>query len=166
MSIFMQVHTTADGKEIPLVSMDADHLVNMINLVFNKRLQKELAHLRNQIEEKFAPAGMSEKQRITLGLKMRTEEVDAKVVEAVERYTKEYMENAIEGYWQYIVVGVCRDDTRDGVVRILQEATGVNDMIHLPQFIHTPSLSSGEVVELDDDDDDFEDQEYIEDDEL
>lgn len=34
MNIFMHTHTTATGTQIPLISMDAEHLVNMVNLVF------------------------------------------------------------------------------------------------------------------------------------
>lgn len=147
MNIFLYEHKERSGKVQPIISMDAEHLCNYINFYLVKEKNKKMKAIRDQMVRNYAPVEMDEKVRKSLGLKKITQ-ADLDIVERqLEEFETEYIQEAIEEIWQYIIVGVVRDDTREGVARILQEATGVNNQIVLPNLTRQESplvLASGD----------------------
>ena len=145
-SIFTQIHTDRDGNETPLVSMDADHLVNTVNFFFKKGIENAKRQVMSQAGGSFAPVDMGDKQRRALGLKKLTPEIQKRIEEEIEDGLTELLHRTVESKWAYIVVGICRDDTRAGVVSILQDAFGVNGRVELPHL----TRGAQEILELED----------------
>jgi len=132
MNPFTMLHTEKSGKTQPIISMEADHLVNMVNLVLIKSIKKAKESAAVKLYGQYAPADMPEKQRKMLGLKKITEAAQEKATAQLEELEFEMIQVVFEKYWPYILVGLCRNDTRNGVVAILQEATGIESRIELP----------------------------------
>lgn len=165
MNIFTLIHTTREGESMPIISMGPEHLVNLINLRLNKLIQRALQDLKTDFADKYAPDDMSETQRKALHLRRMSDNDRKKIEESLEEAEAQMLEKAISECWPYIIVGVCRNDTRDGIVRLLQDVTGINDLIELQSLMKTNSnvsislLASGNPI-LNDDDDLFEDLEF------
>lgn len=135
MNIFTLLHTERGGKKTPIVSMEASHLVNTVNLFLNKMRKQIMDDLLAQKVGNYAPEDMSEKVRRTLRLKKLDQAAVDRAKEEIEETEAEYIEEALERMLPYIVVGVCRDDTREGIVKILQEVTGISNQIILQGMI-------------------------------
>lgn len=133
-NIFTQKHETRDHKRIPIVSMDADHLVNTINVYFRKNLARAEAAARSHVYDGYAPAGMPEKQRIALGLRRPDPEQEERFNALVEDAKARVLEAAFQERMAYLVVGLIRDDTREGIVKLLQDVTGITTRIDLPNM--------------------------------
>lgn len=158
MNIFTRIHTDREGNETPIISMGADHLIAFLNLILIKNVRRLVGGERNERMKEalrgYAPAGMSEKQRIVLRLKPRPsqDEINAlkeKFDAELDELESDAIESALEFCNDYIIVGVCRDDTREGVVKILQQVTGITGHIDLPDLIskampQNPLLGTGE----------------------
>lgn len=125
MNPYSLIHTERNGNRIAIVSMEDIHLVNTINLFLLKAPAKAVSEARNDAYAGYAPEGMDDRQRRTLGLRRMTQSEAAKIEDTLQefedRVTKEMLEKAIP----YIIVGVTRNDTRAGVVTILQKLTGI-----------------------------------------
>lgn len=134
MNIFTQKHETREHKLIPIISMDADHLVNTINLFFRKNLAAAEAAARHHVYEGYAPADMPEKQRIALGLRRPDPEQEEKLNRLIEDAKARVLEKAFNEKLAYLVVALIRDDTREGIVKMLQEVTGITTRIDLPDM--------------------------------
>jgi hypothetical protein len=150
MNPFIMLHTERSGKMQPIISMDADHLVNMVNLVLIKNIRKAKESAAAQLLGKYAPEGMSDKQRIALGLKKATEQAQEKAKEHLDELELEMIQAVFEKFWPYILVGLCRDDTRNGVLAILQDATDISGRIDLPGMFTNSILSDEDLFELSD----------------
>lgn len=148
-NIFTKMHTDREGNETPIISMGTDHLVRMVNFVFRRGLQQRLQQLRSHLVGGYAPEGMPEKQRRSLGLRKLTPERVQQVQSEMDEYESDALEAAMHEYWPYVVVGVMRDDTREGVVKILQDAFGINGRIELPGLMTV----TGQAFELPDGED-------------
>ncbi len=134
MNIFTQTHQDRDGNVTPIVSMDAEHLCNTVNMYLVRLPRKAGATYKARAFGEYAPMDMDDKARRALGRKKLTPEIEQRVIADLERIEASALEEGIERAMPYIVVGVARDDTRDGIIRILQEATGITRRIELPVY--------------------------------
>ena len=146
-NIFVQIHTDREGNETPIVSMDANHLCNLINVLLNKQIAKIERKAREEFAARFAPTDMTDAQRTTFGLRKATPRDLEKLEQAIEDLKAQQLERMLDKAMPYIVVGIARNDTRDGVVRILQEATGITERIIIQSMMRT----NNEVEEEDED---------------
>lgn len=144
-NIFTKIHTDRDGNETPIVSMGTDHLVRMVNYIFRRGLQDRLQQIRNIGMSGFAPDGMPDRQRRSLGLRKLTDAAAQEIQNRIDEYEAQALESAMHEFWPYVVVGVMRDDTREGVIKILQDAFGINGRIELPGLMR---ISLGGLFEL------------------
>jgi hypothetical protein len=129
------LHTERNGKTQPIVSMDATHLVNMVNLVLIRSIKKVKEKATIKLLGKYAPEDMPDKQRIALGLKKPTQAAQEQAAARLEELELEMIQTVFEKYWPYILVGLCRNDTRNGVLAILQDATGIEGRVEIPGLI-------------------------------
>jgi hypothetical protein len=90
---------------------------------------------------------MTDAQRTTFGLRKATPRDLEKLEQAIEDLRSEQLERMLTKAMPYIVVGVARDDTRAGVVKILQDATGITQRVEIPAL-----MRSNQVEEEDDED--------------
>lgn len=129
MNPYSFVHETRGGVRVAIVSMKADHLVNTVNLFLNKIPDQQIRNYRNEAYHNYAPENMDEKVRRTMGLRKMSDkakqDIEDTLVELEERIVREMIDKAMP----YIIVGITRDDTRDGVVAILQNLTGITGQI-------------------------------------
>ena len=129
MNPFRFVHTTRDGEKLPVVSMGAEHLVNTVNAYLVKGIQKYVAKARQEAYQEFAPEGMNPTQARTLGLRPLTADHRALIEIALQELEAKRFEASLEKAIPYLIVGMARNDTREGVVAVLQRATGISEMI-------------------------------------
>lgn len=152
MNPFSFIHTTADDVRVPLVSMEASHLVNVVNFF----LVKSVSRVRNERRAKayagYAPVEMTDARQVRiLGLRKMTQQESDRIEENLLTQEDELIKSQMEKAIPYIIVGVTRDDTRDGVVAILQKVTGITGRLDFNISRSIALLTSGN------DDDDYQD---------
>lgn len=139
-SLFMFLHTEKGGEQKPLIALDADHLINILNLNLVKRVNEYrealIGAVKRQFTEGYAPIGMDAKQARTLQLKVLDDGMREELEQRI-RKTEEEIEERIAKFYNaklilmmpYIVVGTAREDTCEGVRRILQSTSGITERI-------------------------------------
>lgn len=145
-NIFTRIHVDRNGNRTPIISMEATHLVNYLNLMLRVKYQEARNALKASLLEGFAPEGMDEKVRKSLRLKKATDRQILAAEQRLEEFDAEYFDVLMSKIWPYIVVGIIRDDTHEGVRKLLQDVYGINDRIVLPELMgtsFTPLLRSG-----------------------
>ena len=144
-SIFTKIHTTRERDTMPIVSMDSQHLVNYLNFMLIKETAQIEDELKRLILGQVAPENMDDRTRRSLGLKRITPAQMAEFEAKFDEARTLYVNSMFVKLWPYIIVGVCRNDTREGVIRILHEVTGVTERIeldHLYGRVTNPVLRS------------------------
>lgn len=134
MNPFAANHEDRDGNVIPVLSLEAQHLVNIVNFKLRKSLKTLEDFSRRKAYEGYAPLEMDARTARTLGLRLMNSETAQNIEDKIRMLMDAAYQEKIYECIPYLIVGMCRDDTREGVVKILQEVTGITGRIELPSI--------------------------------
>jgi len=148
MNIFTQIHITAKGKNLPIVSMNDEHLFNTIKLQLVKRPKAILEQYINNEYAEYAPEGMDEKVRKSLGKKKMPAKMSDELQVEIDEVEMEALEQALERMQPYLIVALCRDTLHLPVRDLLIELTGITTRVDLPSHTTYPTITEEEVLEL------------------
>lgn len=150
---FNAIHTTADGEQMMIVSMEDSHLLNMIRLLLVKKPAEYVDKQRSIAYRSYAAEQISTKTSKFLGLKSLSPEEKAIIENTLEEYKAGLEAAAFQHAIPYLFVALTRESTCEEAKEIVQELTGIYGQVKMHRMI-SDALPSGSDWEGYDDDDD------------